>query len=160
MAIRDKLATFVIRIARLVGHKMGCYLVVEPSNHTVDISMEIPNQDKRAWDLDHYRFTNIFPRGYSNPVKIAVRSHKELGHPDVVDIIQTEETTQELPDGGQDVSHVELISSHRYREFMQQNLISQLINPTETLNKIIILLLAVLGVSGLIFIVMLFNTFG
>lgn len=164
MALRDHLATFAMRIARAFGHRIGCYLVIEPSEHTVRLSMEVPSKSNRAWDLNHYRWTNIFPDGYANPIRIDVDRHKALETPDEVLPVETRNSTEEAhlaADGGEDVtSHIQLISSHRYREFMRQNLISQLINPSEKLNRLFLAFMVVIGLLIMQIMLIIFSVFG
>lgn len=149
MAYRDRLASLAMAGARAFGRKIGCQIVVEVSDHSISTSMEVPEQDHRAWDSDLYHRGQLYYKGYANPIKPTVSRNTELAEPDQVDVKEGEgdEENEEAPD--QDGDHVNLISSTRYRQFMHQDLISQLLNPREQWK---ILVYAMIIVGGLVLI--------
>lgn len=110
---------------------MGCELAVELSDHSITIKMDHPNKNNRAWDENLYRKGNVFHSDYANPIKPQVDHNKGLKNPDEVHV---QEGNSTATDGGkeeQDQSHVQMISSPRYRDYMTQDLISQLLTPDE-----------------------------
>lgn len=143
MGIRESVATFAINLARRFGRALGCELVVELSDHSIETSMEHPDKEKRAWDSHLYKKGQVFIKGYANPIKPSAQYNKELENPDTVDA-----KTSVVADGGEEIedqTHVELISSPRYREYMRQDLISQVLNPREQWRLIFFAVLGVLG---------------
>lgn len=132
MTIRTRLGNTLIGLGRSVGQSRGkSELAVTISDHSIDARMEPVDKENRAWDSDLYHRGNVFIDGYANPIKPVVNNNKELEDPDTVAI--TEGGTDETQDTQEESeeSHVQLISSPRYRDYMTQDLISQLLNPRE-----------------------------
>ena len=129
MSIRGKIATFGMRRAQGFWSKVtGTELVVETSDHSIEISMEKPGpSDGRAWDPHLFKKGQLFVKGYANPIKPSVETNHELGESDEITI---EEGQGEIEEEEEE-AHVEIISSGRYRQYMNQELISQLLNPRE-----------------------------
>lgn len=127
MALRETLATTMLNTARSMGRILGTELVIECSEHSIETSMETPEQDDRAWDSNLYKHGQMFYSGYSNPIKPTVDVNKSLEEPDTVDIEEGTEGDENDAEG----PHTELISSARYRAYMRQDLISQLLTPKE-----------------------------
>jgi len=131
-----------------IGQSIGLKQKVEISDHTVSVELTLPDQDTRAWDKDHFRHSNVFMKGYANPIKPVVRHHPNLEEKDTVHLQAQSETLQheanqtaedednhadeesETEDSSDD-THVSLISSSRYRDYMRQDLVSQLLTPQE-----------------------------
>lgn len=143
------IANFLISRGRIIGNKLGYQLAVNQNQHSIKVKMVNPDSDNYAWDHDLFRKGNLFVGGYSNPVKVLINHNKELADPDTVDVM---EGSAAATDGGtedadeeEDEKHVEVISSSRYRAYMRQDLISQLLNPREQW-KLIMYILAGIGV--------------
>lgn len=152
--IREQIATAALQTARSIGRMLGCELAVETSQHSLKTSMVVPDRNDRAWDPGLYKHGNLFHEGYANPIKPRARRNTELEDPDTIDV----ETSDAIADGGSDaddqesnetnetnVEHVKLISSPRYRKYMRQDLISQLLTPKEQWRLIAY---GVLGLAG------------
>ncbi len=166
MGIRSYIPNKIMGTGRWLGQALGCELVVELSDHSIQTEMEVPDRSKRAWDPHHYKTGNVFYLGYANPIKPTVKSHKDLEQKDTVDVEHgpmrplharddveqedvggrdQEESSDEgalFTDGGEK-AHVEIISSKRYRDFMRQNLMSELLTPREQWKLIAIAVAAV-----------------
>lgn len=106
---------------------LGLQLKVEASDHSLNVSYTQPDQDTRAWDSNLYRNGNLFVKGYANPIKPRVVHNDQLENPDTIDV--EEGDAVDTSDG--DDQHVSLISSSRYRDYMRQDLVSQLLTPQE-----------------------------
>lgn len=128
--VRSWLATVAIRSARSFGRLLGCELVVEASDHSLETTMELPNRNTRAWDGSLYKHGQLFAQGYANPIKPAVNHNPSLETPDTINV---HEGNPDEDDGEDDEEpgRVKLIASERYQQFMQQDLVSQLLNPRE-----------------------------
>lgn len=144
--IRESIANSLIAAGLAVGTATGLQQVVELSDHSISISVEQPDESNRAWDDSLYKNGNVFIDGYSNPVKPQVKQHTGLQNPDTAEIEEGE------PDGGSDVdesdTHAQLITSSRYRDYMRQDLISQLLTPESRWNK---MLYGLIGIGALQF---------
>lgn len=128
MTVRTYLSNTLIGWGRSIGRKEGqTELAVTISEHSIDTRMVETTKEHRAWDDGLYRYGNVFVKGYANPVKPVVDHNKELENPDTIDIEEGGDNESDESEG----SHVELISSPRYRDYMTQDLISQLLNPRE-----------------------------
>lgn len=124
--VRQWLATFAMGSARKFGRALGCELVVEVSDHSIKTTMEVPDTSKRAWDGNLFRRGQLFVKGYANPIKPRIIRHDDREELDEVDV--------EEGDGAADAEddrRLELIPSTRYREYLNQHLISELVNPQE-----------------------------
>jgi len=100
--------------------------------------MVVPQTDTVAWDADHFKYGCVFAEGYANPIKPIVDYNEDLEEPDTIELAEDADKRQAAADGGGEeggevveANHVELISSPRYRDYMRQDLISQLLNPRE-----------------------------
>ena len=132
MTVRATIATAIMNFGRSIGRAMGCEVAVELSDHSIDMKMQVPDKDQKAWDENLYKKGNVFYHGYANPIKPRVQHHEGLENPDE---IHSQVATVET-DGGDDVEsfeekHCQMISSPRYRDYMTQDLISQLLTPDE-----------------------------
>lgn len=136
---------------------MGVRTKVELSDHSINVSYRLPDDDKRAWDRDLYKNGNVFVSGYANPIKPRVEHNEQLENPDTVDVAEgdvDEEAAESEADGG---PHVSLISSSRYRDYMRQDLVSQLLTPQEQWKLIAY---GVLGLGILQFIAIIITLYG
>lgn len=150
MGVRAWMATQAIRTARSFGNVLGCEMKVELSDHSIELSMVHPNTFGQAWDPDFYVRGNVFRKGYANPIKPTVDQNKKLSTPDTVDIENANE-----PVGDGSGRHVSMISSPRYRMYMVQDLVSQLLNPQERLKLIMYILVGIAGIVLLSFLMIL-----
>lgn len=192
MGLRSRIATFGMRRTRRMFRTLfGTELVVETSDHSIEISMERPGpSSSRAWDPHLFKRGQLFVKGYANPIKPVVETRHELGESDRVSLTEGEigkareayqrgeideeeledrigsaiaSDLDELEDeelGGR--SHKEIISSGRYRQYMHQELISQLLNPREQWKLIVyaVLALAFLMVVNLVVTLQITGVFG
>jgi hypothetical protein len=135
MSIRATIPNALIGWGRRLGNSLGCEIAVELNDHSIQTEMVVPNKETRAWDSDLYRKGNVFVGSYANPIKPRVEYHEDLEDPDEITHVEGEPDTppegESETDGGEDVGHVQLISSPRYRDYMRQDLISQLLTPSE-----------------------------
>lgn len=147
MTVRSVLGTWFLNAGRKLGRMFGTQLVVEASNHSLETSMEVPGKEKRAWDPSMYKRGQMYIHGYANPVKPQVNYNEELTDPDTTTLKEKIADEEE-----HDNAHTQLISSPRYREYMRQDLISQLLNPREQWRLIAfaVIALAVLQVATLV----------
>jgi len=131
MGVRSYLGNKFIGFGRKLGRGAGYELAVEVSDHDITARMERPDKTERAWDEDLYKRGNMFVAGYANPIKPSVDYNRDLEDPDTVDVVEGD--TDADSDGEDDTTEedVQLIASPRYREYMQQDLISQILNPRE-----------------------------
>lgn len=151
--IRELIANSFIAAGRSFGKLTGLQLQVELSDHSINASMESPDKDQRAWDDSLYKSGNVFVDGYANPIKPRVRANQDLEEPDTVELEEGEvddDVEQPQLESGEeaDDKHAYLITSGRYREYMRQDLISQLLTPESRWN---ILVWAVVGLGVLQF---------
>ena len=135
MSLRTKIANTLIGTGRSIGRSEGkSELAVVVSDHSITARMVDVDESKLAWDSDMYRYGNLYVEGYANPVKPTVETHTDLEEPDTASI-DTSDVADEQPDEADtdytDSPHVSLISSPRYREYMRNDLISQLLNPRQ-----------------------------
>jgi len=143
MGFRTWLANALINAGITIGKSTGLKKKVELSQHTISIGMADADQDTRAWDHDLYKSGNVFMQGYANPIKPRVRQNTGLENPDTVDVEEGETDTDtdqpQLEDGESqsDSPHVQLITSSRYRDYMRQDLISQLLTPESRWNLLV-----------------------
>jgi len=158
------LATWFVRKGRRMGRLLGRELVVEQSDHSLTLSMEKPNNDRRAWDGNQFKRGQLFVRGYANPVKINVDHNPGIGNKDTVAIADGDGTATEFsdeegqPEEPEEDRSVEVIASERYRQFMEQDLISQLLNPKEQWEKLVYGLIGIGSLQFLSIVVTLWAT--
>lgn len=139
MGLRSAIGTSAVGIARSIGNALGCELVVDVSGHSIDVRMVPPgSDDSLAWDDSLYVRGNLFVDGYANPVKPVVDHNEGVDNPDEVDVQEAQASETD--------AHVSVISSARYRMFMIQDLVSELLNPSERLTKI---QWAIIGLAGM-----------
>lgn len=151
MGVRSSLATSALGMARGLGNALGCEMRVELSDHSIETAMVHPSKDgEYAWDTDLYVRGNVFRAGYANPIKPTINHNPALEEPDTVDVEAAEDG-----EGVEDDPHVSMISSPRYRLYMVQDLVSQLLNPQERLTIIMYILLGIAGVVVLMFLMVL-----
>lgn len=130
--LRTWIANTMLGIARSTGKLFGLQLAIELSDHSIELSMEHVDKGERAWDTSLYKSGNVFVKGYSNPIKPRVEYHETLENPNTVaadEGNEDKEDAREDADTDADGPHVQLISSPRYRDYMRQDLISQLLTP-------------------------------
>lgn len=143
MGLRSSLATAAIGTARSFGNMLGCELAVNAGGQTLDAKMVPPKKTKDvAWDDSLFVKGNLFVGDYANPIKPTVNHNQGLDTPDTVDVEASEE--------GEEDAHVSVISSPRYRLYMIQDLVSQLLNPSERLTMIQWILVAIAGMQVMI----------
>lgn len=148
--VRERIATVGMSLARSLGRSLGCELVVETSDHSINLSMERPQTADRAWDHDLYQHGQLYYRGYANPIKPVVQPADSRDELDDV-AVEEGETDAETPgsDGEDRERTVGLVPSTRWRMYLDQHLISELVRPEERWK---LLVYGVLGVAGLQFI--------
>lgn len=139
--IRESIANSLITAGRLIGQLSGLELAVEVSDHSIKTEMEQPDKNNRAWDTDMYKKGNLFVSGYANPIKPRVQHNEELENPNELDVEEGdggEETgTENSTDSQPDEKSIQLIASGRYREYMRQDLVSQLLTPESRWNMLV-----------------------
>lgn len=159
--LRATLAESLIGMGRSVGQSVGLELVVEVSDHSIELGMEEPNKTARAWDSDLYSSGNVFVSGYANPIKPRVEYRQELEEPDTVDVTEGDTDEREGSEDeaeDEDEQHVQLISSGRYRDYMRQDLISQLLTPDAQWRTMVYAVIAVAALQFISIIVTLYAT--
>lgn len=124
------LATIAVGISRSFGRMLGNELAVVVTPHKINLEMVDPDKTDRDWDETLYTHGNIYFRGFANPIK-----------PKFPD---TEEHAREEME-------LELISSDRYKQMMEQTLMQDIIEEGTpdsglTLSKVLVIL-AVLQVT-------------
>lgn len=133
MSYLDYLAwpmNFTVSLCESVAYAAGFQLRVITSDHSVRIKFVKPDKDTRAWDTNIFKNANLFVEGYANPIKPTVEHNSKLENPDTIEVREGE------PDGENDETDgserdVSLIASSRYRDYMRQDLVSQLLTPKE-----------------------------
>jgi len=136
MGLRTALATSAINFFRRVGRRGGGELAVNLDEHSIDLEMKPPDPEEEAWDPDLYHRGCVFVEDYANPIKVSVDKNEALEDPDQGSV-EAEDT------------NATLIASQRYKEYMRQDLMSQLLNPREQW-KLIIFILAGLALVQLL----------
>lgn len=153
----DTILTASLGMVRSIGRTLGYELVVELSDHSISTSMERVDREKRAWDTDLYKYGNVFVAGYANPIKPKVNQNDGLENPDHIDVREGEPDTPEsehpeLPEGESesegDGPQIQLIASGRYKPYMRQHLVEQLLTPESRWN---LLVWAVIALGVLMF---------
>lgn len=129
MGVRTYLLTGALNQLRDLANVLGCQLVIEGSDHSLETSFESPDKNSRAWDSDLYRRGQLYIKGYANPVKLSKNYDHELENPDTAELEESDKDFDDVDEELDKTAHTELISSPRYREYMRQDLISQLLNP-------------------------------
>lgn len=152
MSYREVPVNWLLSLALGLGSALGLKQRVELSDHSINVSLTLPSTDRRAWDTNQYRNGNVFVDGYANPVKPRVNHREQLEDPDTIDVEDGEpddgpagETETDTDASG----HVSLISSSRYRDYMRQDLVSQLLTPKEQWRLI---MYGVIGLGVLMFV--------
>lgn len=140
------LATWFVRTGRSIGRLFGRELVIEQSDHSIQLYMEKPNNDERAWDGSMFKRGQIFVEGYANPVKHVVTHNPGFENKDVVDSEEGNVDDDDTDDD--DTANSEVIASPRYQQYMEQELISQLLNPKSQWDKLVY---GMLGIGALQF---------
>lgn len=138
----------MLGMARSCGNMLGCELSVDAGGQTLDAKMVPPKTTKEvAWDDNLYVKGNLFVGDYANPIKPSVDYNEGLENPDTVGVEASEDS--------EDSAHVSVISSPRYRLFMMQDLVSQLLNPSERLTVIQWVLI---GIAGMLLVALILLT--
>ena len=146
--VRSWLATGAIKKARKFGRMLGCEVVVEDRGHTLAVTMEPPNTNKRAWDPRLWKSGQLYVEGYANPVKPVVRRTDRENEMDDIDV-----TVGVNNEGADDVG---MLPSYRYQIHQDQHTISELVNPQEQWR---LLMYAVIAVGALVFVSMLITVY-
>lgn len=144
--IRESIANGFIATGRTLGQLVGLQLAVEVSDHSISLSMEKVDKDTRAWDTNLYKNGNLFLKGYANPVKLRLIQNEGLENPDTVDV-EDGETDSEAHEEAEE-QNAEVIASSRYRDYMRQDLISQLLTPESRWNMLV---WGILALGALVF---------
>lgn len=151
---RSRIATGLLNYARKMGQSLGCELVIEVSDHSIETSMEVPNKHRWGWDSNLFKRGQLFIKGYANPIKPIARKTRHPKKPDRLALEEGESDPEPLADGGENPqaedpgAEFELIPSYRYREHQDQHLISQLVNPSEQWRMLVY---GIIGLGALIF---------
>lgn len=159
MTYRSKPVNWMLNFALALGDQVGLQQKVEVSDHSIDVELTMPDHDNRAWDPDMFKNGNLFVDGYANPIKPSVEHHKDLEDSDTVEVQEGDPDTEDT-ENDESGPHVELISSSRYRDYMRQDLVSQLLTPQEKWRLLAYGILAVGGLQFMTMIVILYATGG
>lgn len=155
----------MLAVTKATASTLGLKLKVELSDHSIEHSYALPDKDSKAWDMGMYKNGNLFPKGYANPIKPIVKHNENLENPNEID---HKEGSPESSDGASsdapqlegetegERTHVQLISSSRYRDYMRQDLVSQLLTPKEQWKLIAY---GVLGLGILMFLSMIITLY-
>lgn len=119
MTVMGQILTALIGIARSTAHALGYQTAVVLSEQTVKVKILDPDSENVAWDPSHYLNTNVFLSSYANPVE------------------------PEVSDG-----EVSLVPSERYKRYMDQHLLTELVGEGRSNRKIMIALLVVVGLQA------------
>ncbi len=130
MSYREIPVNMALDMVVAVGESMGLSKKIEVSDHSISVELTNPDKDTRAWDSNMYRNGNLFVQGYANPIKPRVDHNTQLEDPDTVEVEEGDSGTESDSEDGEG-RHVNLISSSRYRDYMRQDLVSQLLTPKE-----------------------------
>lgn len=153
MSIRTTIANQLIGVGRKLGRNPGeSELKVSVSDHDIKVKMVDTDKQDHAWDHDLYKSGGIFYRGHANPLKIRLNQKEGMAEKDTVELEESEQ------DDSDNNTHVEVMSSNRYRKFMYQSLIQDLVNPTENWKKLVYGLIGVGVLQFLTIIVVLVST--
>lgn len=155
--IRDSIANGFISAGRTLGQILGLQLAVEVSDHSIELSMEHVEKDTRAWDTNLYKNGNLFIKGYANPVKLRLEQNEGLENPDTVDV-EDGDTEADTADDSEEDHEAAVIASSRYRDYMRQDLISQLLTPESRWNLLVWAGIAIAGLQFINMILMLWST--
>lgn len=132
MSIRTKIANQLLSLGRKLGRNPGkSELKVSVSDHDIKIRMVDTDKKEHAWDHDLYKSGGLFYRGHANPLKINLSQNDGMAEKDTVELEESEDESYV------DEPHKEVMSSNRYRKFMYNSLISDLVNPTENWKKLV-----------------------
>lgn len=163
MGLREALGTLAMGVTRSFWRATGLELAVKVSDHSIELEMVDPgNTTEVAWDPHLYKNGNLFRQGYANPIKPIVNHSNELSQSDTVsgqvslrgsvtepkDLVSDggeEASASESEEGNPNTPHAAIISSGRYRQYMHQDLISQILNPREQWRLIVFAVLALAG---------------
>lgn len=150
MSIRSQLATFALNAARSFGRTLGCQIAVEAGSAELKTTMELPDNNKRDWDEQHFRRGCLFIQGYANPVVPVLRRNEGA--------INRDEIDAEFYHDDDDL-HVALKSSKQYVETIESDAAAQLMNPKERWRILAYGILA-LGVLMFVNMIMMFVVIG
>lgn len=135
--VRSTVATVVMSGARSIGQALGTELVVELSEHSIETKMEVPDTDQRAWDDDLYRTGQLYYSGYANPFKPVIREADDREELDEPDVEESDVAADE------DDASVGMMPSRRYRAYLDQHLISELVRPEDRWQLLVYAVLAI-----------------
>lgn len=121
---------WTLSVTESVAYAAGFKLRVLISDHSVKLKFVQVDKDTRAWDTNLFRNANLFVQGYANPIKPKVEHNSKLENPDQIDVREGEPDGESEETDGSEQS-VSLIASSRYRDYMRQDLVSQLLTPKE-----------------------------
>lgn len=102
----ERFSTLLVGSMRGMSRMLGNEIAVVITPHKIKLRAVDPDRTDKSWDESHFVNGNIFFEGFANPFKPQ--------YPD------TEEDAEETHD-------IDMISSDRYKKFMEQNLISDII---------------------------------
>jgi hypothetical protein len=147
--VRATIATSALNTARSLGRSLGCELEVTLNNQHVKTRMTKPvSTSRRVWDDELYAKGQVYYDGYCNPIQPVVRPNKELDERDELRVLYTEADGSVDADALQetfDSVHVEMMSSPRFHEHMNNHMVSEFVTPDAKWNK---MLYAILGVGA------------
>lgn len=134
-------------------------MVVEASDHSLETTMELPDRETRAWDGSLYKHGQLYVKGYANPIKPTIYHNPSLETPDTVDVAEGDtEDGEGDAEAEETEAEAKVIASERYQQFMQQDLISQLLNPREQWRLLVYGLLALGALQFFAIIVTMYST--
>lgn len=102
-----RFSTLLVGTARGVSRLFNNELAVIITPHKIKLRMMDPDSDAVAWDESHFTHGCIFFQGWANPIKPKVPDDNESG-------LESED--------------IDLIASDRYKKFMEQSLIDDIID--------------------------------
>jgi hypothetical protein len=102
----SKIATLAVGISRSFGRVLGNQIAVIVTPHRIKLRMIDPDSTDRYWDESFFTAGNIYFEGFANPIKPRV---------------------PESESEAREERELELITSDRYKEMMEQSLITDII---------------------------------
>jgi len=96
--------TLALNMTRALAYTFGYELRVELTDHEIKLNFADPNNEENCWDETHYVSGNLFIQGYANPIK---------------------------PEVSDDFSDYELIESERYKSYMRNSLIDDIMKASK-----------------------------
>jgi len=103
-----QLFTTILKMLRQSMRMVNLELEVELTDHKIKTRAVNPEESDRAWDSRQWVHGNLYLEGLANPIKITPKDVKNLDE------------------------DYEIISSERYKTFMEQNLIDDMLNASKS----------------------------